>query len=214
MSDVLETEVLQHCLSRVGEHATAVAASFEPEQLEALRARLAQLLLAEATSGHSLVTTRELQVSAPPNFKSVLYKSGRANMLVAFSFGDAATEAGLQILGLAIVLFTTGPSLLTTTQLGSVLKTLWSKLVVLKQPGDSEAIAVLEAMTRVRARHRTTNKDLYPTTQEIQSDANMSAECAKLAFTKLKSKGVIRVITWGAQEDDVTNAENRWAIKL
>ena len=94
------------------------------------------------------------------------------------------------------------------------MKTLWGKLVVLRRPGDSDAIDVLESLARVRARHLAAHEDVYPTTFEIQAGASLSAESAKLAFSKLKSKGVIKVVAWGEQQEDIANAGNRWAIKL
>lgn len=118
MPYVLETEVLRHCLLPIEAQATAVTASFELEQLDAIRLGLTELLLAEAASGHVPVVTQELAIQVPRDFKSILYKTKGGNKVVAFSFGDATTETALQILGLAIVLFTTGPTLATVPQVG------------------------------------------------------------------------------------------------
>ena len=75
MSDVLETEILRHCLLPIEAQATAVTASFEPEQLDAIRLGLAELLLAEAAGGNVPVTMQELAIQVPRDFKSILYKT-------------------------------------------------------------------------------------------------------------------------------------------
>lgn len=214
MSEVLETELLRHCLSPIQEQASAVRKSFEPEQLDTIRDSLAELLLTEAESGQVPIGTRDLDIRPPKNFKSVMYRSRGSTKIIAFNFRDAAYETTLQILGLSILLFTNGPSLSTIPQLGGILKTLWSKLVVLRRPSDSDAIDVLEALIRVRARFIASKQDIYPTTAEIQCNARLSTESAKLAFTKLRSRGVLKVVTWGGQQEDVSNAANRWAVTL
>jgi hypothetical protein len=214
VSEVLETEILRHCLLPIEGQASTVMASFQPKQLEIIRHGLSELLLAEAKSGQVPVITQELTIQGPRNFKSILYRGRSGSKIVAFTFSDAVTETMFQILGLAIALFTTGLSLANMPQLGGILKTLWGKLVVLKPPSDSDAIDVLEALVRVRARHIVSNIELYPMMQEIQIEARLSTESAKVAFTKLRSKRIIEVVTWGDQEEDVANLGNRWKVIL
>lgn len=212
MAEILETEVLRHCLAPI-EAQNSVAALLEPKQLEEIRAKLAQLLLEEAGRENAHVVAQEVAVPVPPDFKSVI-SIGKGNRIIAFNFTDAAVDSALQILGQAIALYTVGLGPASVAPIAVILKTLWGKLVVLKRPGDSDAIDLLEALTRVRARCLNSNEHAHPTTLDVQSDSRLSAESAKLAFSKLRTKGIVKIVAWGGQEEDVAHLGNRWAIKL
>jgi hypothetical protein len=120
------------------------------------------------------------------DFKSILYKGAgpKTNTILAFAFKDAATETFFPLLGIALAIYTGKWGAATIPQVGSVLKTLWSKLVLLKRPVDADAIDVLNALVRVRARHVMSESKSHPTTIEIEIDSGLSKN---LVIDALKS---------------------------
>jgi hypothetical protein len=218
MDQVLENELLGYCLRPLGEQAGNVAEALSDDEAEAWRQTLANFLLAEAAQGDaSPIQISTVEVPAIRDFKSVLYRDegiGGSKKIVAFNFRDAAVETALPLLGIAIIVFTGKWGIAILPQIGGVLKTLWSKLVVLKRPDDAEAIDVLEALVRVRARHVTSEHAEYPTGAELKHETDMASDLVKRALARLKAQGVIEAVSWGGQSEDVGHLGNRWRIKL
>jgi hypothetical protein len=156
-----------------------------------------------------------LPAGAP--FSSVVYRDVGADgtrKMVTFGFRDAAIETALPLLGIAIAVFTGKAGLASLPQVGSVIKTLWSKLVVLKRPEDGDAIDVLEAMSRVRARQLLLGAGEYPSGGDLVHELSLGSEAVARALTRLRSTGVVEAVAWGGQTGDVGNAANRWRVKL
>jgi hypothetical protein len=156
MEQTDETTLLGYCLRPLGEEgASAIAQILSDSEAENLRQALAAFLVAKAQEDPNLLDISSEQVPTPPDFKSVLYRDtglGSTKKIVTFGFRDAAVEAALPFLGMAIALFTGIWGIANSPSLLSIVKTFWSKLVVLRRPADADAIDVLEALFRVRAR--------------------------------------------------------------
>jgi hypothetical protein len=185
------------------------------EEANALRDTIATFLVAAADENAGVTVTTE-QLPPGNDFKSIIYKSAgvRTNKLLAFSFRDAATETALPLLGITLTIYTGKWGLATIPQVAGVLKTLWSKLVVLRRPADGDAIDVLNALVRIRTKHIVAAVKDHPTSLEIETDSGLSRDAAMAALKSLRTRGVVEVVTWAEQTDDVNHLYNRWKVKL
>ncbi|HEX3129774.1 MAG TPA: hypothetical protein VH394_20735 [Thermoanaerobaculia bacterium] len=216
MQQILENELLGYCFLPLGEDAGALADSLTDDDAEALRTALAELLIDQAAED-GLIETGAVEVPAVQDFKSILYRDsgkGGTRKVVAFSFRDAAVETALPLIGIAITVFTHKLALATLPQIGGVLKTLWSKVVVLKRPADSDAIDALEAVVRIRARQVAKGGEDYPTTAEVERHLDRQTETVRRALTRLKSSAVLEVVSWGGQTEDVGHPGTSWKVRL
>jgi hypothetical protein len=218
MIQVQENELLGYSLRPLGDAGAALVARMSDEEATAVRAALAQVLLDESSQpGEPRVEVAATTIPAGAPFSSVVYRDIGADgtrKMVTFAFRDAAVETALPLLGIAIAVFTGKAGLASLPQVGGVIKTLWSKLVVLKRPQDSDAIDLLEAMSRVRARHLLLGAGEYPSGGDLVRELSLGAEAVTRALTRLRSAGVVEAVAWGGQTGDLGNAANRWRVKL
>jgi len=218
MIQVQENELLGYSLRPLRDAAAALVAQMSDEEATALRTALAHVLLDESSrAGEPRVEVASTPIPAGARFSSVLYRDTGVDgtrRMVTFGFRDAAIETTLPLLGIAITVFTDKTGLALLPQIGSVIKTLWSKLVILKRPQDGDAIDVLEAMSRVRAGHVLEASGEYPSGGELVRELSLEAAVITRALERLRSAGVVEVVAWGGQTGDVGNAANRWRVKL
>jgi hypothetical protein len=171
MSEVLENELLGYVLRPLGDDAAEIADVLSDDDAALLRTTLREFLVAEAAAGDDVIQ-RTVSVPKATKLGSVLYRDGGkrdSNTLVAFTFKSAAAETALPLLGIALTIFTGKWGLGSVTPVASVIKTLWSKLIVLRRPADGEAIDVLETILRARARLLASGRREYPTTAEVKA---------------------------------------------
>jgi len=218
MRQVLETQLIDHCFRPFGDDATKLLDSLTDSEVEALREALGTFLIEQSKDGDSgAVTTSALEVPASRDFKSILYKdsgSRGTKKIVAFSFRDAAVDTVLPILGIAISTFSGSLGVGAITTVLGGLKTLWSKVVVLKAPADADAIAVLEAILRIRARSVATRENRFPTNADIQRELSAQPIPLKPSLSRLKTLKVIEAVSWGGQAEDLEHAANSWKVRL
>ncbi len=133
---------------------------------------------------------------------------------MVFSFKEAAIETTLPLLGIVLTIYTGKWGLASIPQAASVLKTLWSKLIVLKRPEDADAIAIVNAIVWVRARHVLQGANEHPSNHELEIESGLSRDSLIVALRSLRSRGVIEASPWAAQTDDFTQQGNCWKIKI
>jgi len=214
MRQVLENQLLGWSWQSLGaDTALALADRVSDEHADELRAAMASVLLQEDASR---VETAATEVPAGTPFNSVLYRDvgtdGTRRMIV-FGFRDAAVETILPLFGLALTVFGGHWGWGVVTSVGGIAKTLWSKLAVLKRPDDADAIDVLEAIVRVRARHVAAGENEYPSGAQIGAELPLDETARNRALARLKTRGIIDAVSWGGQADDAAHLENRWRVK-
>jgi hypothetical protein len=218
MREVLETELLGYCLAPLGEAGAALADKLDDEEAESIRRALAGLLAEEASRGEvCLVGMSAIEVPAHKDLKSILYRDtgvGGTRKIAAFGFRDAAVETWLPLLGIAIAVFTGRWGISSAATAGGVLKTLWSKLVVLKRPADADAIDTLEAVTRIRARWVADGGKAYPSNADLEREMDLAPEAIERALKRLKASSIIEVVSWGGQKEDLAHPGNQWRVRL
>lgn len=218
MQHVLENELLGYCYAPLGETAGALACALTDEEAEAVRKILVELLASEAAEpGNSLVEVVPVEVPRGGDLKSIIYRdrgAGATQRIVSFGFRDAAVETALPLLGIAVTVFSGKWGGADWLKIAAVVKTLWAKLVVLKRPADAEAIDVLEAIVRVRAKKVTGNGAGYPTNAEIERELGATAEAVTRGLARLNRLGVIAAVQWGEQADDLKHPANTWKVRL
>lgn len=216
---VLENEILGHVLRPLGEKAIALSNQLTDGEAEDLRIALANFLVSEAKDKQNeLIEAAVEQVEVDRKFKSILYRdddgSGKTNKIISFTFRDALAETALPLFGLSLALYSGKWGVASLPYAAGILKTLWSKLVVLKRPADADAIDVLEALLQLRAGNVIIGTDKNPTTKEIKTNCGLTEDAVLRAIMKLNSLAVIEVSEWAGQSEDMQNALNRWRVKL
>jgi hypothetical protein len=208
-----ENEIWAEILEPIGKLKEAFNASFSTEESKEISSALAEFLV-EAGKDNAGVQVEAEDLPTQSTFKSILYKSSkRSNKILCFTFKDAAFDTAFPMLGMALTLYAGkwGPAI---PQAAGLLKTLWSKLVLLKRPADSDAIDVLNALIRKRAKHVLDGNKGHPTTHEIEIECGMSRAPVVAALKSLRSRGVVDVESWAGQTDDLAQSENRWKVRL
>lgn len=214
MRQVLESQLLGWSWQSLGpETSVALAERMKEDDAVALRNAIAEVLLAEDATR---VERSSAEVPGGTPFHSILYRDAGADgtrRMVLFGFRDAAVEAMVPLFGLAITVFTGHWGWGAASTVAGIGKTLWSKLTVLKRPGDADAIDVLEAIARVRAQHVATGEDVYPSGTEIAATLPLDDAARQRALEGLKTKAIIDAVSWGGQSGDVAHPDNRWRVK-
>jgi len=210
-----ENEIIGRTLGAVGGEGIALLGKLSESEKSELRVTLANFLVSAANENAG-VTTGVEELPSGHDFKSILYKSAgpKTNRILTFAFKDAAVETVFPILGIALTIYAGKWGVATISQAGSVLKTLWSKLVVLKRPEDADAIDVINAIVRVRAQHVLGGLNGHPTSLELETNSGLSKDALVAALKTLRSRGVIEASSWGGQTDDMNQQGNHWKIKL
>ncbi|MDA9483447.1 hypothetical protein XI07_15795 [Bradyrhizobium sp. CCBAU 11445] len=211
-----ENELLVRSLENLGADGDALLDMLSSEDEQKLRDALAGFLVDTANSGGA-VETATADLPAGQNFKSILYRTpgAQTNRILTFKFKDAALDTIFPILGIVLTIYTTGKfALPAIPQIAGVLKTLSSKLVVLKRPDDANAIDALNSICRVRAKHIRSGANEHPTTAELERDSGLPMDALIAALKSLRSRGLIEATAWGAQTDDMSDMGNRWSVAL
>jgi hypothetical protein len=210
-----ENEIFKRVIDPLGEQGLALNDRLSNDEADELRETLTQFLLSAADENSGVVVTAE-ELRPGHDLKSIIYTGSgpKTNKLYAFTFKDAATEAAFPILGIVLAIYTGKWGIATIPQVAGVLKTLWSKLIILKRPEDADAIDVTNALVRVRTHHVLSGSNEHPTSTEIETDSGLPREAVIAALKTLRSRGVIEVSTWAGQTDDVNQLGNRWKVKL
>jgi hypothetical protein len=210
-----ENEIIGRTLGPFGEEGRALLGKLSKSDVSELRVILANFLVSAAKE-NDCVTSATEELPSGNNFKSILYTTPgpKTNRILTFAFKDAAVETVFPILGIAWAIYTKDWGIATIPEAVSVLKTLWSKLVVLKRPEDADAIDVINAIARVRAKHVLDGSNEHPTSLELETNSGLSKVAMVAALKTLRSRGVIEASSWAAQTDDMNQQGNRWKIKL
>jgi hypothetical protein len=208
-----ENEIIGRTLGTFGKEGNALLGKLSKSEVSELRVTLAHFLVSAANE-NACVTASTVELPSGNDFKSILYRTAKTNRILTFAFKDAAVEALFPILGIALSIYTGTWGVATIPEAGGVLKTLWSKLVVLKRPEDADAIDVVNAIVRVRAQHVLDGSNEHPTSLELETNSGLSKDALIAALKTLRSRGVIEASSWVAQTDDMTQQGNRWRIKL
>jgi hypothetical protein len=218
MRYVKERELLGYCLQPLGDIGYELLDRWSEEEAVALRSALAQILIDEADQSDLLrVEWSATENLAGQRFDSVIFRDkGKdgTQMMVTFGFRDAAVETALPLLGIAIAVFAGQFGLASALQIAGAAKTLWAKLLVLRRPQDGDAIDVINAILRVRARHLADGRDKYPTGEDLHSELPLAPDLLARALTWLRSKSVVEAVAWGGQRDDDSHLANQWRVKL
>jgi hypothetical protein len=212
---IQENELLRRTFKDFGTEGIALLQKLSKSEQNELRETLAHVLV-DAAKDNAGVTAVTEELPAGVDFKSI-YISGsgrKTNRIYSFTFKDAAVEMMLPVMGIALTIYTGKWGIAAIPQVGAVLKTLWSKLVVLKKPEDADAIDVVRAIVRVRAKHVLDGSNEHPTTHELERDSGLATDALLAALKTLKSRGVIEASTWAAQTDDMSQQGNGWKVKL
>jgi hypothetical protein len=212
---IQENELLGRTFKAFGTEGIALLRKLSKSDQTELRETLAQVLVDAAKDSAGVVAATE-ELPSGNDFKSILISTAgpKTNRIYTFTFKDAAVETMLPILGIALTIYSGKWGIAAIPQVGGVLKTLWSKLVVLKRPEDADAIDVVKAIVRVRAQHVLDGSDEHPTNHELEADSGLTKDALLAALKSLKSRGVIEASTWVAQTDDMSQQSNRWKVKL
>jgi hypothetical protein len=207
-----ENELVGRAIGQLGDLGPALHKQLSAAERAEIKSALAEFLCSQ--SDHVTISQRELPGQG--DLKSMLYRSAgpRTDTVVCFAFRDAATETMFPLLGIILTIYSGKWGLTTIPQAAGVLKTIWSKLVVLRRPADAGAIDVLKAIARSRAKHIVSGSDDHPTTGEIEIDSGLSNDAVVAALRTLRSRSVIEIDKWDAQTDDMDQPHNRWRIKL
>ncbi|MFZ5781440.1 MAG: hypothetical protein ACOY4R_14705 [Pseudomonadota bacterium] len=211
---VYENELLGFFFKPLGAEKVELSRQLGPDRTDKLRCALAQALV-EAKDPR-LVETAEAVIDVPPAFKSVLFRGGgpdERRKVVTFSFKDGFSDSALPLLGILVAVFGGPLALSTGVAAAGVVKTLWQKLVILREPEDAAAIRVLDAVGRTGAANLT-REGKAPTWREIHAATRLDAKVAVTALKFLRGKKVIDVESWGDQAEDIENPLNRWKVRL
>jgi hypothetical protein len=152
---VQENELLGLTFRALGTEGAALLQELSKNDKEELRETLAHVLV-DAAKDSVGVTVGTAELPSGHSFKSIILRTpgAKTNRIYTFTFKDAAVETMLPIMGIALTIYTGKWGIATIPQVGGVLKTLWSKLVVLKRSEDADAIDVVKAIVRLRAKHQ------------------------------------------------------------
>jgi len=212
---VYENELIGYFFKPLGTEKVELSLHLGPEMTNNLRHALVEALV---DSGDPLlVESSEAAVDVPASFKSILFESGRSDdrrKVIAFSFKDGFTDSALPLLGILVAEFGGPLTLASGVAALGVVKTLWQKLVILREPQDAHAIRLLDAFGRVGAANLSGNGKAAPSWQEIVAATKLDAKDAITALKLLRSKAVVEIESWGAQAEDLDNLANRWKVRF
>lgn len=212
---IQENELWSEIIRPLGDRKNAFDEIFSDEEVEELRTALTKFLVDAANDNTGIDVVAE-DLGSGKALDLVLIQTGKVkkNCVLCFSFKDAAAETALPILGIALTLYYSGRGLAAIPQVAGALKTLWSKLILLKRPEDANAIDVLNALLRVRAEHVLSDDEQHPSTREIEINSGLAKDPVTAALKSLRARGVIDVVAWAGQADDMTQDGNRWKVRL
>jgi len=218
MIRINENEVLGYCYRTSGNTGKLLMNTLTLEEAKAIQMALSEFLYNEASSqNNGFVSFEEVDAPELKDFKSILYRgkaAGKTNKIIAFNFRAALTDTILPLLGVVISIVVGTSGLGTIAQAGTILKTLWGKLNVLKLPGDEVPIRILEALLAVKAKNISEKRDKHPSTQEIEAESTLDHEAFKQGLARLKTLGIISAQQWAGQKEDMTNPDNKWKISF
>ena len=211
---VYENELLGFFFKPLGTDKVELSRALGPDKADNLRRALAEVLV--DARDPLVVESSEAGIDVPPSFKSILFKGDGPNerrKVVAFSFKDGFSDTALPLLGILVAVFGGPLALGTGVAALGVVKTLWQKLIILREPQDAAAIRVLDALGRVGAASLAGNGKA-PTWTEVLAATKLDAKDAITALKFLRSKQVVEIANWGDQAENIDNPSNRWKVKL
>lgn len=218
MRQVDEAALLGFCFQPLHRQQIHIEATADEAHLDAVHDALVALLSQEAARGDRVERTeRDVPAAAAPRLKSIVGRQtedGRTVRVYTFGLRDAGVETALPLLGIALTIFTGIPGWSLVPQVGGVLKTLWSKLVVLERPADSDAIDALESLVALRAGRYANGDPALPSSADLIAALEWPAERLKPVLSGLNGRKIIEATAWGGQRDDVIHPLTRWRVKL
>ena len=137
-----------------------------------------------------------------------------------FRVKDAAAACTLPLVGVLFALLT--PKLSTAAvQAGTVVKNLWSNIIILHHDKDKDAIDVLTTISAIRASHfagfphdQIVGME-FPSTDEVASRIpGLSRDQVTAGIKRLESLHLIECKHWGDQAGDLAQKDNRWGERL
>lgn len=221
MKAILENELFIHCASQLFGSEKSHAASeftrrFSQSQKNEICSAIATVLTDEVDTGRVSVTAQKLPEGEEHGFKSILWKHKREGVtqeIALFRIKDTLTENWLPVLGIAVAVFTSPIG--AAFSAAELARRIWRNFRKLKRPQDADAIEVLEAIVKCRAKAVTASDALEPTTRDIAATAGRISEGdVHAALKKLIGLQAVEVAEWGAQAGDLRHPENRWKIRF
>lgn len=215
---IYENQLLGYFLAPLGQRRLALVDAIGADGADALRYALASVLLEVAADrDNPFLTVEETERPAPPRFRSVVWRGGGLDepaTLYAFNFKEAFTGSGLSLLGLLVSLDGGALSLAAIPAGAELLRNLWSKLAVLREPEHADAICLLNAMAAARADLRLAGSSSGPRWDDVVTRSGLDREAARTALNLLRDKGIVEVSEWGGQAEAVDHPDNRWRVKF
>ncbi len=212
---VYENELLGLFLKRLDGRQVELVETLGEEASDQLRQALAAFLNNQAQNGDGrYVTVEESEHPSPPDFKSVVWRGGapgRARLL-AFNFKNAFTDSALPLFGLILSLFG-GP--LTWASLPSgleLMQKLWSNLSLLKEPENADAIVLLDALVKAKAKHALAKSADLPSWSETLLELGPASSNPSAALDFLLEKKIVEIRSWGGQAGDKLHPDNRLTV--
>lgn len=218
MRKVDETALLGFCFQPLHRQHIHIEAAVPEAHLGAVHAALVSLLSEEAADSDAVERSiREVPAAEAAHLHFIVGRRRQGDKTVRlYTFGlrNAGTETALPLLGIALTVFTGIPGWSLVPQVGGVLKTLWSKLVVLERPEDGDAIDALEALVALRAERYAKGDDSLPKSGELMAALGWAADRLKPVLSSLNGRKIIEATAWGGQRDDVIHPDTSWRVKL
>ncbi|WP_421999340.1 hypothetical protein [Reyranella sp.] len=211
---VYENELLGFFFAPLGTEKVELSRHLGPDGTDNLRRALAEALV--EAQDPLLVETAEASIDVPSSFKSVLFRGGgpgERRKVVTFSFKDGFSDSALPLLGILVAVFGGPLALGTGVAAAGAVRTLWQKLVILREPEDAAAIRVLDAVGRVGAA-KVAEGARAPTWQDILAATGLDEKAARTALGLLRTRKVVDVESWGDQAEDLDHPLNRWKVRL
>lgn len=188
-----------------------VVGRMDDAQFQAATSLLLAVLDSEEAAGH--VTAFDPATHEPRRLHSVPYggAAGDEGKLVAFNFTSTFKESFFPIAGLVATFIVTGHlNLGNVPQAANAIKAFWSNLVVLKPPGDDDAIAVARAVGTLAMRATHAYSELVPSSADIASETGLSGSELVAALRRLCDIKVLANAEWAGQQGDYRDPGNRW----
>lgn len=208
---VLDTELLAMAVSALP-NSGGLRETLTPAQRDRVTALVRHAFGQLAASGD--LASDEISLDASGRFDSVLYGRKSGGMVVAYSFSGLMYDAAVPLFSAAIAFFTRtlGPS--SASDAANSALALWRNLAVLREPADSDAIALVRATVAVRTQGSNFVNEHYPTTAEMAQEAGFDEERTVTALRNLVERKVMAVETWGGQNGDLSDPGNSWTFPL
>lgn len=216
MMNVEENQLLAYCFNSIDDPYKLVD-YLGADASNNLRSALTLVFAEHAERGELDIGCSLHEWQGAGSFKSVIASGGgysRKQWVAAFSFGVGFSDTALPLLGILIAIFGGPLTLATLPAALGVAKTLATKLAVLRGPAHRDAISLLNTLAALRERMRRNGESGQPRWSAMLAESGLNEDSAIDALRILRTKSIVTIAEWGAQEEDVKNPDNRWKVKI